>query len=161
VGFHVLFNQGRAIMHNAKVPRKCCYLLWREAFQTATKLEGYKHWNGDNPKFAANLRTWGEAGVVKFRHKFTKKIDDRRYICMFVGYPDNHYDDTFRMWDPRSKREHITCNISWLNTMYFSMIFTNNFDNSTLSIKVREGDNQLLESENCVNSPYGNNETLV
>jgi hypothetical protein len=38
VGFHVLSNQGRAIMHDAKVTS--CYLLWRKAFQTATKLDG-------------------------------------------------------------------------------------------------------------------------
>jgi hypothetical protein len=114
-------------------------------FQTATKLDGlceielegvksshYKHWNGDNPKFAANLRTWGEAGVVKLRNKFTKKIDDYGYICMFVGYP-------------RSRRVHITRDITWLYKMYFSMVFLNNIDNNTLSIKVREGDNKLPE----------------
>jgi len=132
VGFHVISNRGRAIMHAAKVPKNYRYLLWREAFQTATKLDGlweieldgikksrYMHWNGINPKFVSNLRTWGEAGVVKIRNKFTKKIDDRGCICMFVGYPENHYDDTFRMWDPRSRRVHITRDISWLNKMYF------------------------------------------
>jgi hypothetical protein len=37
----------------------------------------------------------------------------------------------------------------------------NNFDNNTLNIKVREGDNHLLEleSENFVYSPDANNET--
>jgi hypothetical protein len=77
VGFDVLSSQGRTIVHNAKVQRKFRYLLWREEFQAATKLDGlcevelegvkssrYKHWNRENPKFAANLRTWGEAGVV-------------------------------------------------------------------------------------------------
>jgi hypothetical protein len=76
---------------------------------------------------------------------------------MFVGYPENHYDDAFRLWDPRSQRVLITCNITWLNKMYFSMVSSNNFDNNTLSIKVGEGDNELLEFEKFVNSPDNNN----
>jgi hypothetical protein len=38
---------------------------------------------------------------------------------MFVGYSQSHSSDTYCMWDPRSKRVHITRDIRWLNKMYF------------------------------------------
>ena len=40
IGFHVLANHGRAIMEDAGIPRNLRYLLWQEAFKTATKLDG-------------------------------------------------------------------------------------------------------------------------
>jgi hypothetical protein len=58
------------------------YKIWREAFRTATMLDGltaatvdgqmgtrYVLWCGENPKFTQHLRTWGEAGTVKSKVK--------------------------------------------------------------------------------------------
>jgi hypothetical protein len=82
VSFHTLASRGRAVMNDAQVPNEFRYILWREAFRTATLLDGltiieinnikatrYIHWEGNNPKFVSNLRTWGEAGVVKLKNK--------------------------------------------------------------------------------------------
>jgi hypothetical protein len=41
-------------MYRANVPEEVRYLLWKEAFKTATLLDGLIH-----------LRTWGEAVTVK------------------------------------------------------------------------------------------------
>ena len=41
---------------------------------------------------------------------------------MFVGYPESHSSDTYRMWDPRSQRVHITRDITWLNRMFFKKV---------------------------------------
>jgi hypothetical protein len=49
----------------------------------------------------------------------TSKIENRGHICMFVAYPDDHAADTLHMWDPRSRRVHVTRNIKWLNCLYF------------------------------------------
>jgi hypothetical protein len=43
---------------------------------------------------------------------------------MFVGYSPNHAADTLRMWDPDTKRVHLTRDIVWLNKMFFN----NNLD---------------------------------
>jgi hypothetical protein len=103
VSFHTLASRGRAVKNDAQVPNDFRYILWQEAFRTATLLDGltiidinnvkatrYIHWEGNNSKFVSNLRTWGEAGVVKLKNKRTLKIIDRGYTCMFVGYPHNH-----------------------------------------------------------------------
>jgi hypothetical protein len=39
---------------------------------------------------------------------------------MFVGYSPNNAADTLRMWDPDTKRVHLTRDIVWLNKMFFN-----------------------------------------
>ena len=133
IAFHTIANRGRAILNSAHVPRKYRFLLWREAFKTATLLDGltvitigektatrYEHWGSRNPEFSQKLRKWGEAGAVKLKNNRTPKIFDRGQVCMFVGYPDSHACDTYRMWDPRSTRVHVSRDIIWMGRMFFS-----------------------------------------
>jgi hypothetical protein len=65
------------------------------------------------------LRTWGEAGTVKLKSRSHTKLDDCGYTCIFVGYSTAHAGDTYRMWDPRSRRVNFTRDIRWLNKIYF------------------------------------------
>ena len=68
------------MMHRANVPLADRYKLFKEAFKTATLLDGlvvitidgkeatrYEHWCGKNPDFTAHLRVWGEAGTVTIK----------------------------------------------------------------------------------------------
>jgi hypothetical protein len=41
---------------------------------------------------------------------------------MFVGYCLNHAGDTFRMWDPDTKRVHLSHDIVWTGNTYQSTI---------------------------------------
>jgi hypothetical protein len=93
--------------------------LWKEAFKTATLLDGltattiggvtdtrYVHWGGANPSFAKHLKTWGEAGTVKIKIKVTPRVADRGVQCMMVGYAPHHDGDCYMMWDPHTQRIH-------------------------------------------------------
>jgi hypothetical protein len=98
-------------------------------FQTATYLDGIvslevqgvfkaqvEHREGKVPQFCQHLRKWGEAGVVKLR---TATTPDHGKVCMFEGYSPEHNGDTRRMWDPDTKRVHLSRDIVWLNYMFF------------------------------------------
>jgi hypothetical protein len=50
---------------------------------------------GMNPAWARNLRTFGEAGVVKDAKN--AKTGNRGTVMMFVGYPDNREHYSVRM----------------------------------------------------------------
>jgi hypothetical protein len=132
LGFALLANRGRALMHRANVPINIRYKVWKEAFKTATLLDGltviklngveatrFVHWGGENPEFAKYLRVWGEAGTVKTKTKTTPKLFDRGVHCMMVGYALNHAGDTYRMWDMKTNRVHETRDVIWLKRMYF------------------------------------------
>jgi hypothetical protein len=133
LGFASLANKGRALMVRGNTPLSVRYLLCREAFKTATKLDGlmvvtvngvsatrYVHFYGSNPAFAKHLRTWGEAGTVKIKVKATPKIGDRGVQCMMVGYANDHTGDCYRMWDANTSRVHETRDIIWLKRMYYT-----------------------------------------
>ena len=55
---------------------------------TKTRIE---HYGMQMPKFAKNLRTWGEAGTVKSGKD--GKLGDRRITMMMVGYTKHHEGD--------------------------------------------------------------------
>jgi hypothetical protein len=133
LGFTVLANRGRALMIRANVPARERYLLFTEAFSTATKLDGlmtikikgvtatrYIHFAKKNPAFAQYLQTWGAAGTVKTKTKTTAKLANRGVQCMFVGYAQDHTGDTYRMWNQATNGVHITRDVIWLKRMYFT-----------------------------------------
>jgi len=135
VSFATLAARGRAIMSAANIPVDHRKLFWREAFQTSTYLDGlilvevdgviktrFEYFEGELPKFSKYLRTWGEAGVVKLKSPHLPKIYNRGKTCMFIGYSLNHAGDTYRMWDPDSKRVHLSRDIVWLNKMFFKKL---------------------------------------
>lgn len=144
LGFAVLANRGRAMMYAANIPKDIRRLVFREAFQTATLLDGlvpiilndklasrYHHWShGKQLPFANYLRTWGEAGTVKTKTGMMSKLDDRGVPCMFVGYALNHAGDCYRMWDPATRRVHETRDVIWLNRMYYAKNPTTEEDNN-------------------------------
>ena len=70
LAFSTLYNKGRAMMIDTKIPKKLHYKLLKEAFATVTLLDGlmainysgkvqshYEHWAGKNPDFSKHLRT--------------------------------------------------------------------------------------------------------
>jgi hypothetical protein len=96
--FATLGNKGRALKVRANIPMNKRYLLFREAFKTATDLDSlvvttvgtkkstrHEHFYGKNRKWMKFLRTWGEAGTVKVKTKTTPKLADRGVHCMFIG----------------------------------------------------------------------------
>jgi hypothetical protein len=153
------------------VPQKFLSIIvkffWREAFQTATfldrltvieidnkKLTQFEHWENQLPRFVKNLREWGEAGIVKLRTSTTPKIYDRGKPCKFVGYCLNHAGDTSRMWDPDTKRVHLSRDIVWTGRMYFggSQLSIEgplipNFHNPTLEVDKLDDDEDIDQNK--------------
>jgi hypothetical protein len=144
------------------------YKLFKEAFKTATLLDGltvikidgkeatqYIHWSGSNPDFANHLRIWGEAGTVTIKSRMNNpKVKDRGVHCMMVGYALNHAGDTYRMWDKNTSQVHKTRDVIWLKRMYFEkkvedpdLVIEPVIDgggNKPRNIEVGEGENQSV-----------------
>lgn len=132
VGFAVIANRGRSLMAAANIPAIIRRVIWNEAFDTATVLDGlmvvtvngvtktrFEHFYHALPTFANYLHAWGEAGVVKIRSYTTPKVDDRGVPCIMVGYAKNHPGDTFRMYNPATGGIHETRDVLWLRRMYY------------------------------------------
>jgi hypothetical protein len=135
LGFTVLINRARAMLHRANIPKHIRYKVFPKVFETATLLDGLvictidgvtktriEHFGRPVPKFANHLRTWGEAGTVTIRHKMQPKLEDRGMTCVFVGYAVDHEGDCYLMWNPTSKGVYTTRDIIWLNRFYYQKI---------------------------------------
>jgi len=129
--FATLWGRVRAMMNHAHFPRTKRDALWCECAATATKLDNilcdtttslypHKCFYGDEPKYARNLRIFGEIGVVADHatKMIRAKLTDRGKTCMFVGYADNHAGDVYRMLDLKTNRVVISRDLTWLNKVY-------------------------------------------
>ena len=134
LAFFIIANRGRAMLSAANVPKNMRHTLWKEAFKTATLLDGlavikldgvyktrYEHWGVEVPKFSNYLHKWGEAGIVKVRTSTTPKIFDCGTLCMLVGYAESHAGDTFCIWNPSLTRVHVSRDVKWLKRMFFEV----------------------------------------
>ena len=90
---------------------------------------------GSNPNWIQNLRTWGEAGVVKLGKD--GKTGDRGSTMMFVGYPSSHESDSVRMWNQDTNRVVTTRDVIWLKRMFFDIPTANN---ATLELEISGND---------------------
>lgn len=132
LAFAAIGNKGRAMLVRANVLWKYRFHLYREAFKTATDLDGlvmvtvngkratrYQHMFGSNPRWVKHLRLFGEAGTLKIATGTTAKLADRGVQCMMVGYAENHDGDVYLMWNPLTERVHVTQDVIWLKQMMF------------------------------------------
>ena len=132
-GFETIVNRGRAMMVAANIPENRRYMFTREACTTATKLDGltvvkYKgekktrdeHWGQEMPTYVKKMIPWGWAGAVKTKLTHSAKLKNRGTIMMFVGYPDNHAGDSYRMYNEKTKKVVTTRDILWLNRMFYN-----------------------------------------
>lgn len=129
LSFPYIAGLSRAMMNDASIPDNARGAVACEAIKCAVQLDGLavvelngesktrdEHVFGSNPKWAANLRTWGEAGVVKVGKD--GKTGDRGIKMMFVGY-SNRESDSCRMFNPETNRVWSTRDVIWLNKMFY------------------------------------------
>jgi hypothetical protein len=91
-------------MVNANSPVKYRYHLFREAFSTATDLDGlvvievkgkmatrYMHMYGKNPAWAEYLRTWGGGGYCTNQDRYNSKVARQRCTMhVYRLHAENH-----------------------------------------------------------------------
>ena len=89
--------------------------MWCEAASTATKLSNiivktnetkssYEKIYNKKPKYAHNLRIFGEIVVAKNISTRLAKLESRGNVCVFVGYAENHAHEVFRLVNLQTNR---------------------------------------------------------
>jgi hypothetical protein len=79
----------------------------------------YVHFVKANMAFASPIRTWGGARTVKTKMMTMPKLADHGVQLMFVRYAKDHTGNTYCMWNPTTKRVHVTRDIIWLKHTYY------------------------------------------
>ena len=159
LAFPYLAGRARAMMGAAHIPDNSRGKVSLEVLKCATMLDGLRivevngkrktqdeHIHGKNPKWATNLRTWGEAGVVK--EGKDGKTGDKGIAMMFVGYPLNQEADSVRMWNQNTNGVVTTRDVIWLKRMFFERkekeeLFT--LEDDGTQVKVEASDDEVEE----------------
>ena len=159
LAFPYLAGRARAMMGAAHIPDDSRGKVSLEVLKCATMLDGLRivevngkrktrdeHIHGKNPKWAKNLRTWGEAGVVK--EGKDGKTGDKGIAMMFVGYPLNREADSVRMWNQNTNGVVTTRDVIWLKRMFFERkeneeLFT--LEEEETQVKVEASDDEVEE----------------
>jgi len=66
------------------------------------------------------LRTFGEIGIVSNQRnkKIRAKLEDHGFPYLFIGYPDNHAGECYRMFNLETKKVILSRNVLWLDKNY-------------------------------------------
>ena len=180
VSFATTGARARAMMIAANVPTTEKHLMMPEAASTASKLANlipetinnitatrHEHFYGHTSPITEHLKTWGEAGTVTIKSKLHPKSKDRGIVCMKVGYADNHPPDCYRMYDPNTKRVHVTRDVIWLRRMYYHPKPADVLDievgegvdiDNDVDINLRNNDNQHQDDGTDNNNKAGEGE---
>ena len=68
---------------------------------------------------------------------------DKGITCMFIGYCLDHAGDCYKMYNPLTKRFHITRDVKWLDRMYFKDVRFHTTANLT---KLKAGKSDMMKS---------------
>ena len=86
----------------------------------------YERFYGRLPNYAKNLKIFGKIGIKVSKSTNQKeKLVNKRDFCVFLGYPNDHAADAFRVLDLKSKTFMITKDVRWTNKTY-GQYFKNN-----------------------------------
>jgi hypothetical protein len=117
------------MINGAGFPEELREKFWAECALTATKLnnlmikkEGknpYEMFYGEKMNLESKLKVFGEIGIEKdYNINLSDKMKNKGGLCAFLGYPEDHPKETFKVFDLKSERPKITRDVKWLNKTY-------------------------------------------
>ena len=120
----VLLNGARAAMYAANFNEETRKKLWaetisytetvRNSMATSRSVKSANElFYGEKPSFLYHMVEFGRVGYVTKREKISGKFEDRAIKCVFVGYGRNHSGDTYRIYNPITKRIFLSRDIKW------------------------------------------------
>jgi hypothetical protein len=116
---------GCSLFNDSGIVDKIRHGLWAECASTASFYENriVNKTTQQSPlqltynkefKGHKNLKTFGEMCVVMTKKAIQGKLSDRGTVGLFVGYPDNHADDIYRIFNIKTKQIIKSRDLVWL-----------------------------------------------
>jgi hypothetical protein len=133
-------------MDSAGLPDKLRKGLWAECACTATMFENmlvtptkqvssFAQLYNKEPSYACSLKPFGDIGAMAnhANKKIRGKLADRGKLATFLGYPDNHSNDVYCMWNLKTERIVNSRDVLWLHKSY-EQYHANDQDNEDYNV---------------------------
>ena len=117
--------------------------LWAEAGSTAINLMNIQvsdkkektpyvkfSKNKKLPRYATNMRPFGEIGIILKSGKMKSKISDRGQRAIMVGYGIQNGNEVYRMYKPDTKKVTLTRNVRWTEKLFGDSVMNDESDDS-------------------------------
>ena len=122
----VLIHKALASMHAANLKESTRQKLWNEAvnhandtvaitYSRTTGSYPYKKFNQKESRLAKHLQPFGRIGEVAKKEKIHGKWTEKSTQMIVVGYAKNTTPDTYRMYNPNTKKVCETRDITWMD----------------------------------------------
>ena len=160
-----LWGKVRSMLNGARLPKALREGLWGHAAETATKLENLlvnkehekspaEQFYGEQPKFTEYLRTFGEVGIVsdEATKKTRAKLQDRGLEALFVGYPEDHAGDVYKLLSLTTKKIIKSRNVIWLNKNYSDYKKLVKVEDTTVAAEDDSEDDETIVVSNVINN---------
>ena len=115
--FQTLYGRVRAMIHGSGLEKSVGDSLWPEAANTATDLDAYLVHDQSNMSAADKFfgegkecpidglpKKFGEECIISDRTKIKAKLRDRGRFGYWMGYAKDHAKDTFRIYNPKTRK---------------------------------------------------------
>ena len=129
--FATIYGRVRSMLTAAGIEGRLRHLLWAEAGNTAIHLMNIQtsHQNQKSPyelfakkntppKYASNLKRFGEIGIILKPNKIKSKMLDRGQKAMMVGYGTQHGEGVYRMYKFDTGKITQTRDVRWIKQIY-------------------------------------------
>ena len=115
--FQTLYGRVRAMIHGSGLEKSVGDSLWPEAAKTATDLDGYLIRDASNMSASDKFfgegkecpvpgipKKFGEECIIADRTKIKAKLKNRGRVGHWMGYAKDHAKDTFRIYNPKTRK---------------------------------------------------------
>jgi len=150
--FATLWGRTRAMLNNACFDEEHRQGLWTECARCATMLSNLLSKNGSSPyerfygkkaNFGRGLRVFGEVCVKSNRKSHKEKLKNRGDVGIFVGYPEDHHFDAYRIFMGDTKKIVESRDVVWLNKS-FSVFFNKKGVKNVTPVEEEDSDDELV-----------------
>ena len=80
---------------------------------TGSTISPFENFYGEKTKIIGSFSEFGRIGYVTKRYKFKKQIIGKTFKAIMVGYSNNHMRDTYKFYNPETKRLIMTTCVKW------------------------------------------------
>ena len=80
---------------------------------TGSTTSQFENLYGEKPNIIGLFSEFGRIGYVNKQCKFKKKISDKQSKAIMIGHTDNHTRDTYKLYNPDTKRVVVTRYVKW------------------------------------------------
>ena len=158
--FATIYGRVRSMLTGAGINGALRKLLWAEAGNTAINLmniqvpkktEKTPHEKFSDqkelPRYANNLHSFGEIGIILKGGKIKSKIMDRGQRAIMVGYGVQNGKEVYRMYKMDTRKITLTRDVRWTRKMYGESQMKLSDSELNLSDSESEVDGEVVEKK--------------